>query len=195
MSRTLIAYGTRKGATADTAREIARVLKESFGHQVDVMDVKETRVREDRLKTYDNVVVGSSIMAGRWKPRALRLLKRNDFSDINLALFVSAGGTMEKAAEGKCTTEEARSQAITNYIDKKTARLGLPMCERAAFGGRMIVAGKEQFNNWNRDEIVAWAEQLGLRPTSTDSSPRLQRSIRRLHSGLSPSCAMPLSPS
>ena len=57
MKKTLIAYGTRKGATADTAAVIAKVLRDKFSLIVDVVNIKETNGSFD-LGEYQNIIIG-----------------------------------------------------------------------------------------------------------------------------------------
>jgi menaquinone-dependent protoporphyrinogen oxidase len=56
--RTLIVYGTRYGATASTADEIAKVLGEE-GFDVKVVNAKEEKVKD--ISPCDLIVVGSGM--------------------------------------------------------------------------------------------------------------------------------------
>ncbi|MFW9785525.1 MAG: flavodoxin domain-containing protein, partial [Candidatus Heimdallarchaeota archaeon] len=51
----LIAYGTRYGATAGTAKEIGRILQ-GEGFQLKVVDLKEEKVKN--ITNFDLVIIG-----------------------------------------------------------------------------------------------------------------------------------------
>ncbi|NIU84299.1 MAG: nitric oxide synthase [Candidatus Thorarchaeota archaeon] len=88
--KTLIVYGTRYGATAKTADEIADVLRNKD------IEVKITNAKEEKIKDiseYDFVIVGSGIKAFRWTKEPKSFLKkfRNELRQKKVALFVCAG--------------------------------------------------------------------------------------------------------
>ena len=126
MKKTLIVYGTRKGATADTARVILDVLTKQFSYQVDVIDVKHLKKVEKNLEEYNNIIVGSSIVSGRWVSKVLRFLKKYDFSNKKIVVFLSAGGTLNKVNKYGISKEEAIKEAVNNYIDKVGYPLNWP---------------------------------------------------------------------
>ena len=76
MSNTLIVYGTRKGMTAETVSVIAKVLKEKFNHSVDIACTKEIKHYKKRINDYNNIIIGSSIVSGRWKGKILSFAKK-----------------------------------------------------------------------------------------------------------------------
>ncbi len=159
MSKTLVIYATRIGATADTANVIGEVLKEKYAHDVKVANIKEKK--KININDFDNIVLGSSIAAGRWKSSIKKYLKKNSATGKKTAVFVSAGGTMKAYSDGKVSRQEAVKEAVEAYIDPVITQLGMSPVSKTAFGGRFIMFGKEKFNNWNRDDIVEWAEELG----------------------------------
>jgi len=63
MTRSLIVYGTRYGATASTSEEIAEVLRKE-GFDVRVVNAKEEKVGD--IAEYDLIIVGSGIQINRW---------------------------------------------------------------------------------------------------------------------------------
>ncbi|HLC00143.1 MAG TPA: flavodoxin domain-containing protein, partial [Candidatus Bathyarchaeia archaeon] len=58
MMKTLIVYATRYGATAGTAEEIAKVLREE-GFDVKVVNAKEEKIKD--ISEYELVVVGGGL--------------------------------------------------------------------------------------------------------------------------------------
>ena len=67
--RTLVAYASRAGSTAEVAEAIGRTLAED-GAQVDVRLVKEVA----DLSPYRAVVAGSAIQGGKWLPEAMQFV-------------------------------------------------------------------------------------------------------------------------
>ena len=72
--RVLIAYGTRHGATADTAEVVSKTLDDEYSVNVDLLDLK-TKVGVEDLQRYDAVIIGSSIVMSRWTKEARNFLK------------------------------------------------------------------------------------------------------------------------
>ena len=161
MDRTLIIFGTRKGTTENTVRVIAETLVLKHKHQVEITNINSIRKFRKRLGEFNNLIVGSSIVSGRWKSSVLRFLKKHRFRDQKIALFVTAGGTMNKENKYGYSREQAREEAIHNYIDKYLEQFDFTPIAKTAFGGMVIRSGKEKFNSWNREDIEAWAIQLG----------------------------------
>jgi menaquinone-dependent protoporphyrinogen oxidase len=74
MVNALLAYGTRNGATADTAEEIAKVLRDE-GITVTVVNLKDEK--EGDITGYNLVVVDSGIQMGKWPGEAEGFLGRH----------------------------------------------------------------------------------------------------------------------
>ncbi len=161
MIRTLIIYGTRKGTTETTAQVLAETLILKHKHNVELTNIKKIRKYKKRLDEFQNIIVGSSIVYGRWKPSVLNFLRKNDFHNQNVALFVTAGATMNKEKEYGMSREEVRNEAIKNYIDIYLPEFLFTPITKTAFGGMVIRSGKKKFNSWNREDIESWAIHLG----------------------------------
>ena len=73
MSKALIVYGTRFGATASTSEEIAKTLREE-GFEVKVADAKKEKI--DSVSEYDLVVLGSGMKLGKWTDDPEKFLKK-----------------------------------------------------------------------------------------------------------------------
>ncbi len=86
-NKTLIAYETKGGATEESARKIAEVLRSKFQIEVDLVDLKEQKVLD--LTQYKNVVVGGGVRMGRVYSKAIKFLE-NDFTGKKVAFFVSS---------------------------------------------------------------------------------------------------------
>ncbi len=163
--RTLVIYATRFGSTARSAALIAQTLKE--GHGVEAQAVDARRARRKLLESSDSFVLGSSIMMGRWKGSARRLLRRLAGTGKPIAVFVTAAGMLSGRnpddppdAPVTSTIEEREAQAIARYVDAVLPGAGLHPAAVAAFGGRMVMFGKELVSNWDGERVKAWAERL-----------------------------------
>lgn len=123
--RTLIAFGSKYGSTAQTAAVIAEELR-ARGHQVDLADLREGS-RPD-VHGYELVVVGSSVFIGKWTKPAQDFLQRNAaaLAGRKVALFVSCSDVLfpEKAEAGRRT-----------YLDDVAAAHGLRPVAMGMFGG------------------------------------------------------------
>ena len=72
MSRILVAYASKHGATAEIAEAVAAELQQA-GHEVECMSAEQVA----DLDVYDAAVIGSAVYMKRWRPEARRLLKRH----------------------------------------------------------------------------------------------------------------------
>src|SRR4051794_1729887 len=90
--RVLIAYGSKHGSTAETANEIAGMLRER-GLEVDSAEAG----RVTTLDGYGAVIVGGSIYTGRWHPDARTLIKRlgDELAELPTAIFAMGPKTTE----------------------------------------------------------------------------------------------------
>lgn len=161
----LIAYSTRWGSTAKTARLVADTLKEADGRDVEVLDARKVGRRE--IEAYDAFVVGSSIAAGQWKGPARRLLARLAAAGKPTAVFVTAAGVLSGKEPGSAPDEppqgtlaERQAKAVGLYVDPAAAKAGLEPVAKSAFGGRMAFFGKVMIDNWEAEPVAAWAREL-----------------------------------
>ena len=129
--KTLIVYGTRYGATAEAAEEIARILREE-GFNVRVINLKEEKVHD--ISEYELVVVGSGMQVDKWVGEAERFLKRfrEDLAKKKVAFFVSSALTSFYRVQGKkAEVDSAREK----YLQQKAAAYSLKPIAMAMFGG------------------------------------------------------------
>ena len=148
--KTLIAYATKSGVTGESADIIADVLKNKFGHEVDVVNLKKTRSPD--ITPYDNIFIGSGIRMVMWYGRAKKMLKK-DFTGKKLVIFLSASSAGDPKQYDK---------AINDYITKTLAKNpDLKPIAAEAFGGRMKMFGKVQDDSYDPEKVKAWAENVG----------------------------------
>ena len=121
MSRVLVAFASRHGATAEIAEALADQLRQE-GHEVECVPADQA----PGLDSYDAAVIGSAVYMGRWRPEARRLIKRRarELSQRPLWLFSS----------GPCGQAEP-SYAAPPGMERRAKRLGAR--EHVVFGGRV----------------------------------------------------------
>lgn len=158
--RILVAYGSKHGATAEIAEAIGAALSRA-GFDVDV----ERGRRVGSLEPYRAVVLGSAVYAGRWRPEALRLLRRSELRDHDVWVF-SSGPVGADARDPVAAERFTRPPLVQRLADTAGAH------DHAVFGG--MVADDAGFirskmargmppelrdrRDW--DEIAAWAESI-----------------------------------
>jgi len=128
--KTLIVYGTRYGATAGTAEEMAKVLREE-GFEVKVANAKNEKMKD--LSEYELVVVGSGMRMGKWTDEADKFLAnfRKELERKKLAIFVSTMKTVSER-EGK-TDDVAEMRKVA--LEDKVAQYNLHPIALGFFGG------------------------------------------------------------
>ena len=121
MSRVLVAYASKHGATAEIAEAVADQLRKT-AHTVDCVPAADVA----KLDAYDAVVAGSAVYMGRWRPDARRLIKRRarELSEQPLWLFSS----------GPCGQADP-SYGAPPGLERRAKRLGAR--EHVVFGGRV----------------------------------------------------------
>ena len=155
-NRTLIAYETKGGATEESARKIADVLRSKYQLEVDLVDLKKQNISD--CSQYHNIVIGGGVRGGKVYHKALKCLE-NDFSGKKVAFFVSSGdaGDPEKYQQAKIKYVE---NVLANYPNVK------PVATEA-FGGRMKILGRTVWDNTDLARVEAWAEELGNKFSSS----------------------------
>jgi menaquinone-dependent protoporphyrinogen oxidase len=128
--KTLIAYGTRYGATKGISEEIAKLLQE------EKFDVKVVNAQEEKVKDiseYELVAVGSGVACGRWVNEAEDFLKKfkKEFENRKLALFVAS---VEPIAVREGNTEEV-AKMRKSALEDRVSKYGLKPISIGSFGG------------------------------------------------------------
>jgi len=163
MNKTLIVYGTRRGTTTDTVQTIAEILKSDYNQQVDICESGQLRVYKKRLNEFNNIIIGSSIVSARWKSQILSFAKKDIFKGKNVAIFVTAGGTLNKVQKYGLTKSDATNEAIVKYIDKYLKKFKFDPISKTAFGGKVIKREILRYDSWDKSDIIAWAHEMGIK--------------------------------
>ncbi len=158
-------YGTRYGATKDTAMWIAR----GIGENVDVHNIEEIDF-DETLHHYKKFIIGSGIWIDGAHPRLIELLSDHTkmMQSKIIASFIVCGTTGE---------DEAGKLRIAGYFKKFHQPLQIKPKVNKYFGGRMTIEKlsekdrklldnfytkvlKKKFENWDRTNPEA-AEKFG----------------------------------
>jgi len=130
MMKTLIVYATRYGATAGTAEEIAKVLREE-GFDVKVVNAKDEKIKD--ISEYELVVVGGGLQMTRWTGETEDFLKKfqKDLAQKKVVIFVSSAMKSVLEREGK---KEDLEKIRKTYLEDKAAKYGLKPIAFGLFG-------------------------------------------------------------
>ena len=158
--RTLIVYGTRYGATATTAEEIASVLR-AEGFNVKAANLKEEKIQN--IAEYELIVVGAGLQMGRLTGETEDFLKKfqKDLAGRKVALFVSSA--MKSVFEREAKTEDLEKTRKA-YLDERAAKYGFAPIATGLFGGvidfgKMGLIARKAFGSMKaRFEAVGFKE-------------------------------------
>ena len=168
-------YGTRYGATEDTAYWIAK----GIGNRVDVINIEKLDFDES-MKKYDQFIIGSGIWIDGAHKRLMELLstRKEQIQPKIIASFIVCGTTGE---------DEAGKKRIEGYFEKFLKPLDTKPALQTHFGGRMIIdkltdKDRKLLDNFYRKilkkEFVSWdrtkpeeAERFGAGLMSRSKTP------------------------
>ena len=156
-ARVLVAYGTTNGSTARIAEAIADVLnKEGLAAE----SLPAPAVTE--VESYDAVVVGGGLYAGRWHKHARRFVRRHRRALAGRPLWLFSSGPLDASAA-------ERDIPPVPGVRRTMTRLGAE--EHITFGGcleegakgriaRMIVRNGKGGDFRDFAQIEAWAARI-----------------------------------
>lgn len=155
MTQVLVAYASKMGATREIAEAIGARLAEQGLHAT-VADAGAV----ERVDDYDAIVLGSAIYAARWRPEAVRFVRRHRAALADRKTWLFESGWVGTRPAAITATPGARRRA---------GRVGAPA--PTVFGGRLDPALATGFmdrslaralpgdgRDW--DEIRAWADHI-----------------------------------
>ncbi|MFX1516637.1 MAG: flavodoxin domain-containing protein [Promethearchaeota archaeon] len=163
MNKTILVYATRWGATEETAQEIKKVLTAKYNIEVDLINLKDKKRKENRnpdISPYENIIAGVSVAKFRWAKEGKKFLQKNKdaLSGKKLFIFVSSGGAGD-AYQKRNVEEYERLQK--KWIDNNLDKWGIKFTSRRAFGGRYVGNLSHLGDNRDWDQIRSWAEEVG----------------------------------
>ena len=158
--KTLVAYVTRAGSTAEIAQEIAKTLS-AQGAAVEVLPLKNVT----DLKSYQAVILGSAIRMGQWLPEAAKFVEQNqnELSQMPAAFF--AVHLMNLGSdEASRNARQAYLEPIRKVVSprKEAVFAGVGDWKKVSFLdgliGKAAKAPEGDFRDWQA--IRTWAEDL-----------------------------------
>jgi len=161
-----LVYGTRYGATEDTAKWVAK----GIGSNVDVLNI-ETIDLDETIDKYDKFIIGSGIWIDGAHKRLMELLStyKEQIQPKIIASFIVCGTTGE---------DDAGKVRIEGYFERFHKPLDVKPTLKRHFGGRMIIDKltekdrklldnfyrnvlKKEFASWDRTKPED-AEKFGI---------------------------------
>ncbi len=153
----LVTYASVSGSTAEVAETIGQVLE---GHDLKVWVQPMKAVSE--LETYDAIVAGSSIRAGRWLPEAMRFLDnfQETLNGKTVAYFTTCLTMVHDDEDSRRTVMAYMEPILQKTPD--TTPVGLGMFAGSLDRHRqqmMHIEGPQgDYRNW--EAIRAWAGEI-----------------------------------
>ncbi|MDA0165016.1 hypothetical protein OM076_32405 [Solirubrobacter ginsenosidimutans] len=149
MSRVLVTFGSKHGATAEIAEMVAETLR-ARGLDVDCVDAGDV----ERIDGYDAVILGSAVYMRRWRREARQFIHHFSAELEQRPFWVfSSGPVGDPKKDNPAWLEPGRTI-------RELERLGVR--EHVVFGGRSTSSGiPAQFRD-RRDweEIRSWARKI-----------------------------------
>ncbi|WP_128374513.1 flavodoxin domain-containing protein [Streptomyces cavernae] len=153
----LVAYGTTNGSTAQIAEDIADVLRKD-GLEADARDAATVTHPE----SYDAVVVGGGLYAGRWQKDARHFVRRHrDVLAERPVWFFSSGPLDASASEKEIPPVHGVKKAMDRLDAREHVTFGGCLQEGAkGFVARKIVASGKGGDYRDFTAIEAWADHI-----------------------------------
>jgi menaquinone-dependent protoporphyrinogen IX oxidase len=129
--KTLIAYGTRYGATAGTSKEVGAVLSEK-GFEVKIANVQTEKIKD--ISDYDLVIAASGMKLDHWVAEAEDFLKKfqKELVQKKHAIFVSSALQELFRRQGN---QHMMDRAWKKYLFEKAEQYSLKPISFGLFGG------------------------------------------------------------
>lgn len=158
--RVLVTYASVSGSTAEVAEAIGEVLE---GQDLKVWVQPMKSVSE--IETYDAIIAGSSIRAGRWLPEAIKFL--DNFQLILnrkvVAYFTTCLTMVHDDEDSRRTVMAYMEPILQKTPDVKPVGLGMFAGSLDPHRQQMMhIQGPQgDYRNWNA--IRTWAREIGPR--------------------------------
>lgn len=113
LSKVLVAYGTKYGATVGIAEKIGQVLVEQ-GLEAELLPAESA----GDPSGYDAVVVGSGVYFGKWRKPAVKFLEKNEEALVRLPVWLFSSGPTGEGDPVELTKGWESPKAIQGLIEK-----------------------------------------------------------------------------
>ncbi|TIC88539.1 flavodoxin [Nocardioides sp. GY 10113] len=156
--KALVVYGSKRGGT----KGLAQMLGDALTEQGIEVTVRSAAVRTGDVGSYDAVVVGGALYAGRWHKAARRFVKRESDALRDTKVWLFSSGPIGDDAE------PAGEMEPVGHVRAAMERVGA--VGHATFGGRLEpdakgfpanAMAKKMAGDWRDPEAVsAWAKEI-----------------------------------
>ncbi len=160
--KVLVAYASKRGATAEIAEKIGEVLRQTDCH-VDVLPVN----RVDDLMSYKAVVLGSAAYIGLWRKEMVTFLKGNEDKLSKMPVWIFSSGPTGTGdpidlLQGWCYPTAQKPLVESINLCDITCFHGKVDMDSMNFFEKMIVkkvkAPIGDFRDW--ESITSWAKNI-----------------------------------
>jgi len=142
--RVLVAYGSKRGATAEIAEKIGETLRQK-GRQVDVLDAGAVK----DLNRYSKIVLGSSVYIGLWNRKVVRLLKNNTELLEKLPVWLFISGPTGQGNPVDLMEGWLYPKSLQPVIERINPR------DITCFGGKLVMETLNPFERWIVNKVKA----------------------------------------
>lgn len=160
MSRILIAFATRGGATSQIAGLLAKELRH-LDHDVVVKPAVEALSPEG----FDHFIVGSGIAADRWYPEGIGWLKANaDALRGRLSIFAVSLTASDPGQHEKALAYTDQAAEIVEPVER-AAFAGRYAPDKSSWLGRMLmrIMGHQEQDHVDAEAVEAWGREIAER--------------------------------
>lgn len=140
----LVAYGSKRGSTAEVAEKIGAILRQK-GLQVDVLDAGTVK----ELAPYNKIILGSSIYIGRWHKKAVHFLKKNIESLEKLPVWLFICGPTGPGNPIEQMDGWFYPKSLQQVIERIHPR------DITCFGGKLVLKTLNPFEKWIINKVKA----------------------------------------
>lgn len=133
----LVAYGSKRGTTAEIAEKIGQILRQK-GLQVDVLDCGKV----NDLTPYSKIILGSSIYIGLWHKKAVCFLKKNIKLLEKLHVWFFICGPTGPGNPIKQMDSYFYPKSLQPLIER------IHPCGITCFGGKLVMKTLNPFEKW-----------------------------------------------
>jgi menaquinone-dependent protoporphyrinogen oxidase len=158
----LVAYATKRGATAEIAEKIGEVLREA-GLAAEVLPADQV----DDVTPYGAVILGSAVYVGRWQKQAANFLKSHEEALAQRPVWLFSSGPTGEGDPAELTQGwhfPKGLQAIADRIQPRDIAVfhGYVNPEKLNFFERWMIknvtAPSGDFRDW--EAIASWATSI-----------------------------------
>ncbi|WP_306334090.1 flavodoxin domain-containing protein [Streptomyces sp. KL118A] len=185
-SKVLVAYGTTNGSTARIAEAIADVLRRN-GLRAEAIPARSVA----DVGSYDGVVLGGALYAGRWHKDARRFARRHRRALATRPLWLFSSGPLDATASQREIPPVRGAKAVLFRLDAEEHRTFGGCLQEGAKGfiARKIVDSGKGGDFRDFTQIEGWAQRIAdassrwgqgpVGPTSESSGTRSEEGMER----------------